>query len=256
MSLFYAPEIVARQVLPEDEAVHALRVLRLHAGSEITLTDGKGFFYLATIRHAHPKQCEVTLLKRWQPAPPAAFQIHMAVAPTKHTDRMEWLIEKVTEIGIHAVTLLNCRFSERREMKTVRLQKVAVSAMKQSQQAFLPQLTGMTPFPAFAGQPFDGRKFIACCERKGMDRPLLNQLYRAGEHALILIGPEGDFSPEEVTLALASGFTPVSLGPHRLRTETAALVACHTIHVLNGGNEIHGLVPGAEAQPAPSTDTP
>jgi 16S rRNA (uracil1498-N3)-methyltransferase len=238
MSLFYAPEIAGRPALPEDEAAHALRVLRLHAGDEITLTDGKGFFYLATIRHAHPKQCEVTILKCWQPLPPAACRIHIAVAPTKNADRMEWFVEKATEIGIDAITLLDCRFSERREMKTVRMQKVAVSAMKQSQQAFLPALTGMTPFRTFVGQPFDGRKYIAYCESGDMHKPLLNQLYHAGEHALILIGPEGDFSPEEVTLAVKSGFTPVSLGPNRLRTETAALVACHTIHVLNGGKEM------------------
>ncbi|MDR1335998.1 MAG: 16S rRNA (uracil(1498)-N(3))-methyltransferase [Tannerella sp.] len=237
MSLFYAPEIACRPLLPEDEAAHALRVLRLHGGSEITLTDGKGFFYLATIRHARPKQCEVTVLKRWQPAPPAACRIHIAVAPTKSADRMEWFVEKATEIGIHAVTLLDCRFSERRGMKTVRLQKVAVSAMKQSRQAFLPALTGMTPFRTFVAQPFDGRKFIACCEGDDLPKPLLSQLYHAGEHALILIGPEGDFSPEEVDRAMQSGFAPVSLGPNRLRTETAALVACHTIHVLNGETE-------------------
>ncbi|MDR1676502.1 MAG: 16S rRNA (uracil(1498)-N(3))-methyltransferase [Tannerella sp.] len=233
MSLFYAPEIAGLPILPEDEAAHALRVLRLSAGSEITLTDGKGFFYLATIRQPHPKQCELTVLKRWQPGLPVTCRIHIAVAPTKQADRMEWFVEKATEIGIHAITLLDCRFSERREMKTVRLQKIAVSAMKQSQQAFLPVLTGMTPFRTFVGQPFDGRKFIAYCERDNLCKPLLNQLYRAGEHALVLIGPEGDFSPEEVTLALKSGFTPVSLGPNRLRTETAAFVACHTIHVLN-----------------------
>jgi 16S rRNA (uracil1498-N3)-methyltransferase len=238
MPLFYAPEIACRPVLPEDEATHALRVLRLHAGSEITLTDGKGFFYLATSRHAHPKQCEVTILKCWPAVLPAACRIHISVAPAKNADRMEWFVEKATEIGIHAITLLDCRFSERREMKTVRLQKVAISAMKQSQQAFLPALTGMTPFRTFVGQPFDGRKFIAYCEMDGVHRPLLNQFYHAGEHALILIGPEGDFSAEEVSLALESGFTPVSLGPSRLRTETAALVACHTIHVLNGGKEI------------------
>jgi 16S rRNA (uracil1498-N3)-methyltransferase len=147
---------------------------------------------------------------------------------------MEWFVEKATEIGVNAITLLDCRFSERREMKTARLEKRLVSAMKQSQQATLPALTGMTPFRRFIGQPFDGRKFIAHCENDGTDKPLLKHTCRAGENALILIGPEGDFSPEEIALALQSGFTPVSLGPNRLRTETAAWVACHTIHVLNG----------------------
>ncbi|MDR2138727.1 MAG: 16S rRNA (uracil(1498)-N(3))-methyltransferase [Tannerella sp.] len=239
--LFYAPDIDDLPILPEGEAVHALRVLRLQEGSEITVTDGKGFFYLATIWQADPRQCEVTVLKRWQPEP-AVCRIHLAVAPTKHAERMEWMVEKATEIGIDAVTLLNCHFSERREMKTFRLEKAAVSAMKQSQRAFLPALTGMTLFCTFIGQPFDGRKFIACYNEKDrMQKPLLSQLYHPGEHALILIGPEGGFSPEEIIQAMESGFMPVSLGPSRLRTETAALVACHTVHVLNQEKEIQKI---------------
>ncbi|MDR3194677.1 MAG: 16S rRNA (uracil(1498)-N(3))-methyltransferase [Tannerella sp.] len=234
MPLFYAPQIALHPVLPEEETAHALRVLRLNEGSEITLTDGNGFFYLATIVRARPKQCEVKVLKRWQAEPSRPYRVHIAVSPTKNADRMEWFAEKATEIGIHAITLLDCRFSERHEMKTARLQKLLVGAMKQSRQATLPVLTGMTPFRAFAGQPFDGRKFIAHCEKDETCNPLLNRIYHAGENALILIGPEGDFSPEEIALAIRSGFTPVSLGANRLRTETAALAACHTIHVLNG----------------------
>ncbi|MDR3261854.1 MAG: 16S rRNA (uracil(1498)-N(3))-methyltransferase [Tannerella sp.] len=233
MPLFYAPDIACHPVLPEEEAAHALRVLRLNAGDEITLTDGKGFFYLATMVRAHPKNCEVTVVKRWKPAPWRSYRLHVAVAPTKNIDRMEWFVEKAAEIGIDAITFLNCRFSERREIKTARLEKTLISAIKQSQQATLPALTGMTDFRTFVKQPFDGRKFIAHCE-KGENKPLLKQAYPTGEHALILIGPEGDFSPEEIALAIQSGFTPVSLGENRLRTETAALVACHTIHVSNG----------------------
>ena len=144
---------------------------------------------------------------------------------------MEWFAEKATEIGIDAITCLNCRFSESREIKPARLEKILVSAMKQSQKATLPQLEGMTDFKSFVSQPFDGRKFIAHCEDG--DKTLLKQTYRPGENALVLIGPEGDFSPEEIELALQQGFEPISLGESRLRTETAALVACHTIHVLN-----------------------
>ena len=126
---------------------------------------------------------------------------------------------------------MNCRFSERKEIKPARLEKILVSAMKQSQKATLPELNGMTDFRTFVSLPFAGRKFIAHCE-EGV-KPLLKQTYHLGENALVLIGPEGDFSPEEIALALKCGFEPISLGESRLRTETAALVACHTIHVLN-----------------------
>ncbi|MDR0843798.1 MAG: 16S rRNA (uracil(1498)-N(3))-methyltransferase [Tannerella sp.] len=231
MPLFYAPDITAHPVLPEEESRHAIRVLRLKEGDEIALTDGKGFFYRAVIARPHPEQCEVTITERRQPAYQPSFRVHIAIAPTKNTDRMEWFAEKATEIGIDGITFLNCRFSERREMKTARLEKILVSAMKQSQKATLPKITGMTPFQSFIKQPFAGRKFIAHCEDG--EKRLLKQTYHAGENALILIGPEGDFSPEEIESSLQNGYTPISLGESRLRTETAALAACHTIHVLN-----------------------
>ena len=217
--------------LPEEEAGHCIRVLRLTEGDEILLTDGKGTFYKAAISRAHHKHCEVSILESWQQSALWNFHLHIAVAPTKNMDRMEWFAEKATEIGIDAITCLNCRFSERREIKPARLEKILVSAMKQSQKATLPQLEGMTDFKSFVSQPFDGRKFIAHCENG--DKTLLKQTYRPGENVLVLIGPEGDFSPEEIELALKKGFEPISLGESRLRTETAALVACHTIHVLN-----------------------
>ena len=231
MQIFYTPEIAANQELPEEEAGHCIRVLRLTEGDEILLTDGKGVFYKAAISRAHHKHCEVSILESWQQPALWNFRLHIAVAPTKNMDRMEWFAEKATEIGIDAITCLNCRFSERREIKPARLEKILVSAMKQSQKATLPQLEGMTDFKSFVSQPFDGRKFIAHCENG--DKTLLKQTYRPGENVLVLIGPEGDFSPEEIELALKKGFEPISLGESRLRTETAALVACHTIHVLN-----------------------
>ena len=231
MQIFYTPDIALRAELPEEEAGHCIRVLRLTEGDEILLTDGKGMFYKAAISRAHPKHCEVDILESWQQPALWNFQLHIAVAPTKNMDRMEWFAEKATEIGIDAITCLNCRFSERKEVKPARLEKILVSAMKQSQKATLPVLTGMTDFCTFVTQPFDGRKFIAHCEEG--DKKLLKQLYQPGENALGLIGPEGDFSPEEIELALKNGFLPISLGESRLRTETAALVACHTIHVLN-----------------------
>lgn len=231
MQIFYAPDITTHPELPQEEAGHAIRVLRLQEGDEVLITDGKGFFYKAAILQAHPKHCTVTLLNRWEQPRLWAPSIHIAVAPTKNMDRMEWFVEKATEIGIDAITCLNCRYSERKELKTPRLEKILVSAMKQSQKAILPGLTGMTDFKTFVSTPFNGRKFIAHCEEG--EKPLLKTLYRPKENVLILIGPEGDFSSEEIKLAIANGFEEISLGESRLRTETAALVACHTIHVLN-----------------------
>lgn len=231
MQIFYTPDISVNLELPEEEAGHCVRVLRLTEGAEILLTDGKGYFYKAIITRAHPKHCTVEIADSWQAEKPWPFYVHIAVAPTKNMDRMEWFAEKATEIGIDEITCLNCRFSERREVKPARLEKILVSAMKQSQKALLPKLNGMTDFKSFVKQPFDGRKFIAHCEEG--EKPLIKEIYHAGENALVLIGPEGDFSPEEIELAKANGFEAISLGKSRLRTETAAFTACHTLHVLN-----------------------
>ncbi|WP_106827932.1 16S rRNA (uracil(1498)-N(3))-methyltransferase [Parabacteroides pacaensis] len=231
MQIFYAPDIAVNPELPDEEAQHCIRVLRLTEGNEILLTDGKGRFYKAIISRAHPKHCEVSIRESWEQLPLWNFRIHVAVAPTKNMDRMEWFVEKATEIGVNEITCLNCRFSERREIKPARLEKILISAVKQSQKATIPVLNGMTDFKQFVRQPFAGRKFIAHCNEG--EKPLLKELYNKGENALILIGPEGDFSPEEVDEAQKQGYEAISLGNSRLRTETAALVACHTLHVLN-----------------------
>lgn len=231
MQLFYAPDINQNSILSEEESAHAIRVLRLKEGDEITLTDGKGFFYLSEIAEAHAKHTSLNILKRWEQECLWLFNLHIAIAPTKNMDRMEWFTEKATEIGINAITCLRCRYSERREIKTARLEKIMISAMKQSQKALLPSLNGMTEFSDFIKYPFNGRKFIAHCEIG--EKPLLKNTYQTGENVLILIGPEGDFSPDEIKLAIQNGFEPISLGKSRLRTETAALAACQTIHVLN-----------------------
>jgi 16S rRNA (uracil1498-N3)-methyltransferase len=228
LPLFYAPDIESLPELPEEEAAHALRVLRLKEGDGLRLTDGRGNFYEAFIRRAHPKHCE---LEVGRPIPAGRlwpFRLHIAVAPTKNLDRMEWFCEKATEIGIDEITLLDCRFSERRELKTARLEKILVSAMKQSQKARLPQLHGMTSFASFLNQPFEGQKFIAHC-REGEKAELKEALQ--GGNVLVLIGPEGDFSAEEVAEAGSRGFQPVALGKSRLRTETAALYACFAAHL-------------------------
>jgi 16S rRNA (uracil1498-N3)-methyltransferase len=231
MQLFYAPDIATSTTLPEDEAQHALRVLRLGEGSAINLTDGKGFFYKAVITKINHRQCEVGVSERWPQPALWPFHLHIALAPTKNIDRIEWFCEKATEIGIDSITFLHCRFSERRELKTSRLEKILISAMKQSGKATLPQLGAITNFQTFITHPFNGRKLIAHCEKE--EKPLLKHACRPGENALILIGPEGDFSPEEIKSATAHDFTPISLGNTRLRTETAALVACQTIHFIN-----------------------
>jgi RNA methyltransferase, RsmE family len=231
MQLFYTPDISSNPELPEEEARHCIRVLRLAEGAEIGLTDGKGYFYKAIIEQANPKHCLVSIKETKQQPSLWPFHLHIAVAPTKHIDRLEWFAEKATEIGIDAITCLKCRYSERKELKPERIEKILISAMKQSLKATLPQLTGMTDFKAFIKQPFEGKKFIAHCEEG--KKPLLKQVCQPGENALILIGPEGDFSTEEIALAKEAGFTAISLGESRLRTETAALVACQTIHFIN-----------------------
>lgn len=231
MHLFYTPDILSATELPEEEAGHCLRVLRLGQGDEIMLTDGKGYFYRAVITAATGKRCLVAVEEALPEQKGWAGRIHIAVAPAKNMDRNEWFAEKATEIGFDELTFLDCRFSERRVIKTERIEKVLVSAMKQSLKATLPVLNGMTAFDCFINQDFKGRKFIAHC-REGVKQPL-QQIACKGEEALVLIGPEGDFSPEEVEAALSHGFIPVSLSNSRLRTETAALVACHTLNLIN-----------------------
>lgn len=231
MQIFYAPDIETTHLLPEEESGHCVRVLRLSEGDEVLVADGKGCFFKCSISEAHPKHCKLNIISSWKQDKPWDVYIHIAVAPTKNMDRMEWFAEKATEIGIDEITCLNCRFSERKEIKPARLEKILVSAMKQSQKAALPILNGMTDFKHFVKLPFAGRKFIAHCEEG--EKQLIKSIYHAGENALVLIGPEGDFSPDEIKMAEENGFEPISLGKSRLRTETAALAACHTIHILN-----------------------
>ena len=230
-TLFFAPDILLTQQLPEQESAHCVKVLRLSNGDTILVTDGKGYFYECTIVEAHHKRCVLAIDKKIHKPKSWDFNISIAFAPTKSNDRTEWFAEKATEIGIDSLSPVNCRFSERKELKTERLNRVVIAAMKQSQQAVLPHVNEMESFQSFIEQPFDGNKYIAHCYQN--EKQPLNKLYNKGENALILIGPEGDFSEEEIEKAIAQGFQPISLGDTRLRTETAALVACHTIHVLN-----------------------
>ena len=231
MHVFYTPDIDICLELPEEEAGHCLRVLRLGVGDEVMLADGKGFFYKAVISAATGKRCQVKVVEKMEQEKFWKGYLHLAMAPTKNMDRIEWFAEKATEIGFDELSFLNCRFSERKVIKTERIEKIVVSAMKQSLKARKPIVNEMTDFAKFMQRDFQGQKFIAHCYEG--EKPLLKEVLKPGEDALVLIGPEGDFSPEEVQKAEALGFQPISLGKSRLRTETAALVAVHMMNLFN-----------------------
>lgn len=231
MIIFYAPDILTCPELPEEESGHAVRVLRHVDGDEIEVVDGAGTWYHCRIVSAHPKHCGIEILST-RPDMHWPYKVELAIAPTKNLDRMEWWLEKATEMGLDAFIPLRCRFSERKELKTERMRKIAVSAMKQSLKATLPSIYEMCDIKAFLQESFEGQKFIAHC-MEDQPRQLLTSLIQKGQNVRVLIGPEGDFSPEEVSLALSCGYTPVSLGDQRLRTETAALSSVCTIHVIN-----------------------
>jgi len=231
MHVFYTPDILVKNELPDDEAQHCIRVLRLSQGDEITLTDGRGSFYRAEISMISGKKCFFSVIEVRPQQKPWSGHLHIAMAPTKNMDRNEWFVEKATEIGFDELTFLNCRFSERKVIKNERIEKILVSAIKQSLKATIPILNEMTDFDKFISRDFSGQKFIAHCYEG--EKPLLRDIIQKGEDALVLIGPEGDFSSEEVEKAIQKGFQPISLGKSRLRTETAALVACHTLNLMN-----------------------
>ena len=228
MHLFYTPDINFSNELPEEEARHCVKVLRMKEGDELMLADGQGFFYQATLLNAHPKHCCFEIVEKIPTPLPWSHRIHIAMAPTKNMDRIEWFAEKATEIGMNELSFLNCRFSERKEIKIPRIEKILVSAMKQSQKAVLPEVHEMISFKQFIRQERSGQKLIAHCYPS--EKTLLKEAYVSGNDVTILIGPEGDFSEEEVAEALQAGFQAISLGDSRLRTETAALVACLGAH--------------------------
>lgn len=234
MHQFYFPDLNAPQLqLSEEESKHAVRVLRLQPGDEVELADGRGTKARAVVADNHPKRCVLDVLSHTAHGTGRNFTLHLAVAPTKNSDRIEWLVEKATELGIDAITLLDCEHSERSSFRTDRLEKIAVAAMKQSQQAWMPVISGPVRFTDFIGQIAEGTScFIAHCANES-ERTPLSKAAKAGSNVAILIGPEGDFSAEEIEAALKAGAKPVSLGNTRLRTETAALTACAAIHFVN-----------------------
>ena len=230
-TIFYCPDIRTNPEMPDTESQHCARVLRMKEGDPLLITDGKGYFYRAQLLQANPKSCVVTIEEEIPQPKGWDFNLNIAFAPTKNLDRIEWFVEKATEIGMDAFSPLKCRYSERKNINATRLEKIMISAMKQSQKSRLPQFDEMIQFDQFIKQPFSGQKFIAHCY-DSIKTPL-TKAYKKYTDTLILIGPEGDFSEEEVAKSIEQGFIPISLGDSRLRTETAALVACHTVHVLN-----------------------
>lgn len=229
MAIFYAPDILKTPILPEEESLHCTKVLRLQISTEVSIIDGRGGFYKARVVVPHAKRTEVEIVEKefFEPNP---FGVHIAIAPTKNMDRIEWFLEKSTEIGITEITPLLCAHSERKQVNLERMFKILVSATKQSKHVFLPKLNPICSFNKFVEKASADKLFIAhCAENK---KQLLLNVCPKGKSVIILIGPEGDFSETEITLALLNGFDPVSLGESRLRTETAGVVACHIVNLV------------------------
>lgn len=225
---FYVPNAGQENEMPTEEALHALRVLRIKSGDEINLMDGVGNFYRAEVTLAATKRC-LYEVKEVLPQQPAWYgHVHLAIAPTKVMDRIEWMAEKATEIGFDELSFLNCKFSERKTMRTVRLDKIVISAVKQSHKAWKPIVNQMVSFKEFIAQPRKGRKFICHCYEEFEKVDLMTELqkpYDEDADVTVLVGPEGDFSVDEVKLAIANGYESASLGTSRLRTETAGLMS-------------------------------
>ena len=234
MQLFYTPEIsLPRYTLPEEESKHCVRVLRMTVGDELHLTDGKGNMYRCKVVSDNVKRCEVEVVETWPEYERMSYGLTMCVAPTKNIDRFEWFLEKATEIGISEVYPLECDHSERRQIKLEREEKVITAAVKQSLKAYHPVLHDLTSVRDIIDMDFEGEKYIAHCDSAFGERPYLGNLVKKGANTLILIGPEGDFSKEEINFALQNGFKAISLGRERLRTETAAVVATTVVATIN-----------------------
>ncbi|MFD1613471.1 16S rRNA (uracil(1498)-N(3))-methyltransferase [Gelatiniphilus marinus] len=233
MQLFYNPEIIentAQFTFTKEESRHIIKVLRKNTGDTLHITNGNGWLFTAKITIPNINKCVATVVSKTQ-QPQRNYHLHLAVAPTKMNDRYEWFLEKATEIGIDSITPIICDHSERKVIKPERYEKILQSAMKQSLSCYLPKLNEAIPFKNFIKQEFKSDLFIAHCEQT--DRKSLKQLLKPEKDITILIGPEGDFSVKEIEQALQNKFKPVTLGNTRLRTETAAIVACHSVAFTN-----------------------
>lgn len=229
MQLFYDPEFSQNHhFLNAEESYHAIKVLRKNTGDKIFITDGNGTIFQAEIIIANPKKCDLQILKKEEISAPHGY-FHLAIAPTKNNDRMEWLVEKCTEIGLQEITFFYAQHSERSKFKTERMLKKAIAAMKQSLSAYLPQINAPVNFNQVITMEAE-QKVIAHYNGSNQN---LQSIIQTGKSCLVLIGPEGDFSENEIEQAKQQGFKPVNLGSRRLRTETAGLAACHTYALLH-----------------------
>jgi 16S rRNA (uracil1498-N3)-methyltransferase len=236
MQLFYAKEITNKAPIftfEKEESRHIIRVLRKQLGDTLLVTNGKGQLFELAITIPNDKRCQCEIVSVKNEEKTRDYHIHVAIAPTKNNDRLEWFLEKATELGIAEITPIICQQSERKIIKKIRLEKVVISAMKQSLQLTLPKLNDAISFKAFLkNQTKTTNKFIAHCEDDSKKQSLKN-LLKPKENCLILIGPEGDFSLEEIALALGANYQPISLGNTRLRTETAGIQAVAQVHFIN-----------------------
>lgn len=233
MQLFYNPAITTETdsfTFDREESKHIVKVLRKKDGDNLFVTNGLGFLFKTEIKLASDSRCTVKIVS-FEKSEPLKYHLHLAVAPTKMNDRYEWFLEKATEIGVGEITPIICDHSERKQIKTDRFDKIIQSAMKQSLHYFLPRLNEPIPFKDFIKTTHNGNLCIAHCEET--DKRSLKSVLQPYEDITILIGPEGDFSDKEIKLALDNGYIPVSLGNTRLRTETAAVVACHSVAFVN-----------------------
>jgi 16S rRNA (uracil1498-N3)-methyltransferase len=233
MQLFYFKDINEQSTsfsFDKEESKHIAKVLRKKEGDILFVTNGLGFLFKTEIAIASDSKCTVNIIS-FEKQEESKFHLHLAVAPTKMNDRYEWFLEKATEIGVQEITPIICDHSERKVVKTERFDKILLSAMKQSNQYFLPILNKPITFKEFVKKQFNGQKFIAHCE--DTNKKTLKSILKTNEDCTILIGPEGDFSVKEIEIALEKQFIPISLGNTRLRTETAAVVACHTVVLMN-----------------------
>ena len=230
MNAFYHKTVkTGMNALNEDETIHCVHVLRHQVGDEILILDGKGGQYHSIITSISKKNCSFQVIKSIK-APKKPFRIHLAIAPTKSIDRMEWLVEKLTEIGVDEISLIQTKNSERRKIRIDRIEKKALSALKQSKNTFLPQVNRLIGMEQFINEEWPQKKLIAHVN-PGLKH--ISEAVSPEEEVVILVGPEGDFTDAEVALAIKNDFLPISLGPNTLRTETAGLVACGAINLLN-----------------------
>jgi 16S rRNA (uracil1498-N3)-methyltransferase len=233
MQIFYSPDIKDNTcVLDKDESRHCVKVLRMTKGSLVKLIDGSGNMFEGQIVDPDPQRCSIAIIQTFPDFEKRNYRLHIAISPLKNQERLEWFVEKSVEMGIDEITPLICRNTEKPGIKAERINNIIISAMKQSLKASRPLLNEPAKFGEFIISAFNAIKMIAHCN-PGFERNKIDSIYKSGRNAVILIGPEGDFSNEEVATAINNGFEPVHLGSSRLRTETAGIAACHSIYFIN-----------------------